>query len=986
MRGAVWAWALVMCSVWGFVPGAVSDEIPYSVATWPRELGSMRAVLRVEGTEGLVRVHVPWRRHDPRPQAKEVFLVDAATGERLRNVLRVETNAEFGDFIFQPVTVPGDYYLYFAPVQHTGPQHAYVAVYPTPEPASEEWLSAEGLLGEPRAKWSALPEAKVTAFQARSEFDRFDPMEVIATAEEMQRLMQANPGPVWVFPEDRRYPVRMRNALPQRWADVGPRAAFSGTADRGEWYAFQLAVYAARTPVEGLSVQFGDLKSDKGRSIPHTALRCINTSGVDWRGRPFTRTVAVKQGRVQPLWCLVDIPENAAPGVYEGEATITASGLDPMRVSLQFEVTSALIPDHGVNDAWRMARLGWLDSSIGIDDEVVAPYTPLTVSMRTISCLGRDVSVRGDAMLSSVRAGNRELLAAPMRFVVESDAGESAWSGQNAALRAQGPGTFTWGTTQRSGAFEYRCWAKMEFDGYIGYTITLRALETTDVRDVRLEIPFRPEAVPYLMGMGKQGGYRPEELAWTWNVSRSNNAVWLGDVPAGLQIKLKGPEEKWDLTGIPELPRGWSNGGKGGCTVRDEDGPIVLRAYSGARHFEANEEETYRFGLLITPLKPLDPRHWNQRYLHQPEPADQAKAKGATIVNIHQGPALNPYINYPFLTADRLKEYIGSLHQAGLKGKIYYTVRELSNHTPEIWALRSLGTEIFLHGGGGGYSWLQEHLVSGYAPAWHEPNLPNDETDGAIAQTGLSRWHNYYLEGLGWLFRNVEIDGLYVDGLGYDREIMKRVRKVFDRYRPGALIDFHSGNNFDPAYGLVSPAMQYMEHMPYLDSLWFGEMYNYDLPPDYWLIEVSGIPFGLYSEMLQNGGNPFRGMLYGMTNRLGWQGDPRAIWKLWDDFGIAKARMLGYWDPACPVRTGQDQVLATAYVLPGKTLICVASWAPQPVDVKLIFDWKALGIQPGRARLRAPAMEGLQNENLFAPTDTLKIDPGKGYMLILEQS
>ena len=56
-----------------------------------------------------------------------------------------------------------------------------------------------------------------------------------------------------------------------------------------------------------------------------------------------------------------------------------------------------------------------------------------------------------------------------------------------------------------------------------------------------------------------------------------------------------------------------------------------------------------------------------------------------------------------------------------------------------------------------------------------------------------------------------------------------------------------------------------MEHFPYINSLWFGEGYDYDETPDYWLVEISGIPFGLYGEMLKGGGNPWRGMLYGMT-------------------------------------------------------------------------------------------------------------------------
>ena len=58
---------------------------------------------------------------------------------------------------------------------------------------------------------------------------------------------------------------------------------------------------------------------------------------------------------------------------------------------------------------------------------------------------------------------------------------------------------------------------------------------------------------------------------------------------------------------------------------------------------------------------------------------------------------------------------------------------------------------------------------------------------------------------------NLGIDGLYLDGIGYDREIMKRVRKVLQRTRPGCLIDFHSGNNFHPDYGLNNCAVQYAE-------------------------------------------------------------------------------------------------------------------------------------------------------------------------------
>jgi hypothetical protein len=151
-------------------------------------------------------------------------------------------------------------------------------------------------------------------------------------------------------------------------------------------------------------------------------------------------------------------------------------------------------------------------------------------------------------------------------------------------------------------------------------------------------------------------------------------------------------------------------------------------------------------------------------------------------------------------------------------------------------------------------------------------------------------------------------------------------------------------------------------------------MYGYNLPPDYWLVEISGIPFGLYGEMLQGGGNPWRGMLYGMTNRLHWQGDPREIWKLWDAFGIADARMIGYWEPDCPVGTGDPSVLATVYRKPGRSLVSIASWAEGKADCRL-GDWKALGLDPGG---RTCSRQVKFNRAGCLDNDPIPVAPGRG--------
>ena len=301
---------------------------------------------------------------------------------------------------------------------------------------------------------------------------------------------------------------------------------------------------------------------------------------------------------------------------------------------------------------------------------------------------------------------------------------------------------------------------------------------------------------------------------------------------------------------------------------------------------------------------------------------------GANTINVHHATDINPYINYPFLRPAEMKAYIDAAHKRGFRVKIYDTIRELSNRAPELFALRSLGSEIFSPGPGGGYSWLQEHFPGGYIAAWFVPQLK----DAAVINSGMSRWHNFYVEGLDWLARNIGIDGLYLDDVAFDRTTMKRVRKVLDRNRPAALIDLHSANQYNPRDGYASSANLYLEHFPYLNRLWFGEYFDYEgMPPDEWLVEVSGIPFGLMGEMLQDGGNPWRGMLYGMTNRKPWSGpDPAGIWKVWDDFGMADTRMFGYWVEDSPVKTDDPDVLATAYVRKGGALIALASWDKGP--------------------------------------------------------
>ena len=185
---------------------------------------------------------------------------------------------------------------------------------------------------------------------------------------------------------------------------------------------------------------------------------------------------------------------------------------------------------------------------------------------------------------------------------------------------------------------------------------------------------------------------------------------------------------------------------------------------------------------------------------------------------------------------------------------------------------------------------------------------------------------------------------------------MKRIKRVLTKDGHPGIIDLHSANQYNKNDGFNNSANLYMEHFPYLNRLWFGEYFDYEKnDPDFFLTEVSGIPFGLMGEMLQGGGNPWRGMIYGMTNRMPWSdnADPRPIWKVWDDFGMKGTKMVGYWVDDNPVKTDNDKVLATIYKKKGKTLVSIASWANDDVNVQLKIDWKKLGIDPLKATISA---------------------------------
>ena len=169
--GALWALLLLLITA-GPVPSSEGREeiVAYGVGSWDPEsgLGNHRVVVRVEAPEApapakpdkasrkltkaigpalppAARVRIDWRRRDFEPEKKNVVVVDATTGERVLKVLPVRMDREEAEFLFEPRTVPGDYYFYYLPYKSEGRKN-----YPSVKYDPPEWSTDPGLTtGQP---------------------------------------------------------------------------------------------------------------------------------------------------------------------------------------------------------------------------------------------------------------------------------------------------------------------------------------------------------------------------------------------------------------------------------------------------------------------------------------------------------------------------------------------------------------------------------------------------------------------------------------------------------------------------------------------------------------------------------------------------------------------------------------------------------------------------------------------------------------------
>lgn len=787
--------------------------------------------------------------------------------------------------------------------------------------------------------------------------------------DELKRLLKEKPKcNYFVFTESRNLDIIMTDSIPKCWLTKNndKNLAFVSTCLPGEYFTFQIGLYTPYQKLQDVEIVFDDFENEKGECIEKNRITCFNQEGIDVNGKYFRKTINIPQYKVQALWVGVDIPIRAK-GIYTAYLIIKAKNASQVKVKLSIEVGGKPIYNHGDDEGWRKGRLRWLNSTIGIEKTPTKPYVPIDIFENRLTYLGGAIYLDEYGLPKKIinhydesnildTSISNDILSDRMKFVIETDSGEEILSLQHHTILEKTSTKFRWEKILINKDFELTIIGTFDFDGFFHYSCQVHSLSGINIKDIRLEVPYDKKSAQYMMGLGHCGGYRPSErVCWQWNVNKHQDKVWLGKVNSGLNFVFMDQNYQRPLVNIYyslgklNLPISWANNNKGGIKIEENSDNVLLTAYSGERELEKGNRLYYNFNMLITPVKSLNLKQQAEiRFYHSNTDVssnyiEEAEQAGANAVNIHHKKDIYPFINYPYYdeALPDLKLFSDKLHSNKLRMRLYYTTRELTIKLPELWAIRSLGNEIIHDGPGknvrtlihpnGPHPWLSENLKTNFIPAWY--NAFNEgkykgDMDLSVITTPDSRWNNYYLEGLDWMVKNLGLDGIYIDDSALDRFTLQRARRILDSNGKDRLIDIHSWNHNNEWAGYANSIHIYLELLPYIDRTWIGEGFSEENTRDFWLVEMSGIPFGLMGETL-DAHNPFKAMTFGMLPRMPWSGNPISFWKLWDTFEMKNARFLGYWDSRNPVECESNEVKASIFYNPKtrKMMLVLANWS-----------------------------------------------------------
>lgn len=574
---------------------------------------------------------------------------------------------------------------------------------------------------------------------------------------------------------------------------------------------------------------------------------------------------------------------------------------------------------------------------------VLAPWTPVATNGTNVEVWGRRYAFATNALPVSVTALDRELLAAPVRLIVEGDRGKSVvWTKYGNMFYEAKEESATLCAWQESREVTADVVTTVEYDGLMKISLALvpgPAFNTgRSITKAWLEIPLKKEvatlfqAYPYSpKHVGAVGAGKAFEFC---------ASLWVGNESVGLDWCCESDEAF--------APAGRSNAFE-----------IIPQANETVVRIRLVEEEvvlprTWVFGLQATPVKPFD-RTWNRNYVMHGPPMgvgvskgvkrpevwwtaqrafptgdidaqlDAAQKAGVKTISFHEDWV--PIQNNPASAQADFRAIADKCHARGMKVMVYAGY-ELSPLDPEWGAHHAEWLSCMTNGIYSGWVWYRPPaqadyrscLASSYAQTWlsrvkaayEKFNLDGYYLDGTICARKCANARH----GCGWT--DAHGSRHYTYPIFAVREVMRELYR-FISARGGVISAHQSGYNcsatlaFTHAYWDGEQLACRQGHL--------GEGIKESLSLEAFRAEFMGRNHGVPAEFLcyETADWSYEdawalALPHDVLVRpAGFAALPRflAIWKTLTDFDIASAEFLPYWDK--PVRVTPDSVKVSVY-------------------------------------------------------------------------
>ncbi len=645
-------------------------------------------------------------------------------------------------------------------------------------------------------------------------------------------------------------------------------------------------------------------------------------------------------------------------------------GLYVARVGLIADGTSlgseALDVQHEVDSTWTQAH------ALGRVDRVLKPFEALEVGGNVIAVAERDYTMGEGGLLAGAVAHDEELLAGPVRLIATTADGEVDLANRTFNLdrlsetTAVGTGTLTGTGLSVTNEVSAR------YDGTLWTELGIVANRNTELSALRIEVPLRPEVAQYLAWWAprwvdaRRWGYgaMPEGEGSVWS-REFLPSLWIGNADRGMG---------W----FAESDEGWDAADEGAITIERRPDETVLCMNVIREPRTLTEPLKVQFGLQATPVRALadDWRSYQwvpstdisrfllglaKRPFEEREIAEDESPRGKVCyLYTHHKYFTNTLPRDPA----EFREMIARAKDYGLF-TIPYTEARLLPEDRGDFILHDEEMPTI--------PWVR---ASGYGP---------HVAVGCCMKGPFSDWLVWYCSHM---IDAYGTNGVYFDelqpmpcmneahGCGYVGadgqrhvtypmrdflETMRRVRTVFEETGEPYWITYHiSAGRTAPMPTFGDDLLMAEERNPVVGK---NPDYTQNTTPAEWLASFSPESWGIPPVVIPQ-----------FKMNAEWMKDPALaqtlmaavvphdlmVWPVFSDtdtimglrtrlmeFGIGEpdTRFVGHWEADAPVQCADTRVKCSAYVRPGKVMLCIGNWSDDTIgDLQVTLDLQALGL------------------------------------------